>query len=84
MHALAAVSGATWLATQHGVDRELLVSLVTGTPRRPPRAERRGYGVVDLVDHHGVGDRASIATAIRLAQLPMFAPLEGAPFRGPV
>jgi hypothetical protein len=59
------------------------VNLVTTTPRRPPRADRRGYGVVDLVDHHGVGDRASIATAIRLAQLPMFAPLEGAPFRGP-
>jgi hypothetical protein len=78
------VSGATWLATQYGVDRELLVNLVTGTPRRPPRADRRGYGVVDLVDHHGVGDRASIATAIRLAQLPLFAPLEGAPFRGPV
>jgi hypothetical protein len=28
------VSGATWLATQYGVDRELLVNLVTGTPRR--------------------------------------------------
>lgn len=27
------VSGATWLATQHGIDRELLVNLVTGTPR---------------------------------------------------
>jgi len=78
------VSGATWLATQYGVDRELLVNLVTGTPPRPPRADRRGYGVVDLVDHHGVGDRASIATAIRLAQLPMFAPLEGSPFRGPL
>jgi hypothetical protein len=78
------VSGATWIATQYGVDRELLVNLVTGTPRRPPRADRRGYGIVDLVDHHGVGDRASIATAIQLAQLPMFAPLEGAPFRGPM
>jgi hypothetical protein len=78
------VSGATWLATQYGVDRELLMNLVTGTPRRPPRADWRGYDVVDLVDHHGVGDRASIATAIRSCQLPMFAPLEGAPFRGPV
>ena len=66
------VSGATWIATQYGVDRELLVNLVTGTPRRPPRADRHGYGVVDLVDHHGVGDRASIATAIRSCQLPMF------------
>ena len=77
------VSGATWLATQYGVDRELFVNLVTGTPRRPPRADRRRYGVIDLIDH-GVGDRASITAAIRLAQLPMFAPLEGAPFRGPV
>jgi hypothetical protein len=78
------VSGATWLATQYGVDRELLVNLVASTPRRPPRPDRRGYGVVDLVDHHGVGDRASIATAIRNCQLPMFAPLEGALFRGPL
>jgi hypothetical protein len=78
------VSGATWIATQYGVDRDLLVNLVAGTPRRPPRADRRGYGVVDLADHHGVGDRASIATAIRSCQLPMFAPLEGAPFRGRV
>jgi len=77
------VSGATWIATQYGVDRELLVNLVTGTPRREPRADRRGYGVVDLVDHHGVGDRGSIATAIRSCKLPLFAPLE-APFRGPV
>src|SRR5262249_7930468 len=60
------VSGATWIATQYGVDRELLVNLVTSTPRRPARADRRGYGVVDLVDHHGVGDRASIATAIEI------------------
>lgn len=76
------VSDATWLAIQYAADRELLVNLVTGTPRRSTRADRRGYGVVDMVDHHGVGDRASIATAIRLAQLPLFAPLEGAPFRG--
>jgi len=76
------VSGATWIATPYGVDRDLLVNLVTGTSRRPPYTDRRGYGVVDLVDHHGVGDRASIATAIRSCQLPMFAPLEGAPFRG--
>ncbi len=73
-------SGAIWLATQYGVDRELLVNLVTGTPRRPPRVDRRGYGAVDLVDR----DRASIATAIRLAKLPLFAPLEGAQFRGRV
>jgi hypothetical protein len=78
------VSGATWIATQYGVDRELLVNLVTGTHRRPPRPDRCGYGVVDLVDHHGVGDRESIATAIRKCQLPLFAPLEGALFRGPV
>jgi hypothetical protein len=24
------------------------VNLVTGTPRRPPRPDRRGYGIVDL------------------------------------
>jgi hypothetical protein len=36
------------------------------------------------IPFEGVGDRASIATAIRLAQLPMFAPLEGAPFRVPM
>jgi hypothetical protein len=39
------VSGATWIVTQYGVNRELLVNLVTGTPRRPPRVDRRGYGL---------------------------------------
>ena len=76
-------SGATWIATQYGLDRELLVRLVTSAPRRAARLDRGGYGVVDFVDHHGIGDRASIATAIRNCQLPMYAPLAGAPFEVP-
>lgn len=74
------VSGSTWIAMQFGLNRELLVRVVTGAPRRRSRADRRGYGAVDLVDHHGVGDRGSIATAIRNSQLPSFAPLVGASF----
>jgi hypothetical protein len=75
------VTGAVWLAIQFGLPRGLLAWLVTNARRRELRVDRRGYGVVDLVDHHGVGDRASIANAIGLAQLPMFAPLEGATFK---
>lgn len=77
------VSGATWIATQFGIDRDLLVQLVTSAPRRESRIDRRGYGAVDIVDHHGVGDRGSIATAIRNARLPYFAPLVGSPFEVP-
>jgi len=74
------VAGATWLATQFGIERKLLADLVRAAYRRALRLDRRGYGAVDLVDHHGVGDRSSITTAIELAQLPMFAPLVGSPF----
>lgn len=73
------ISGATWLSTQFGIERELLAELVTDSARRPRHPERHGYGVVDLVDSHGVGQRADIVTAIRLCKLPSFAPLEYSP-----
>lgn len=77
------VSGAVWLSTQFGLTRGVLASLVRGAAMRQRRGDRRGYGVVDLVDHHGVGDRESIAIAIELAQLPLFAPLTGSQFKVP-
>lgn len=74
------VAGVVWLATQCGLDRTMLANLVRNAELQPRRTDRRGYGVVDLVDHHGVGDRASVVTAIELAQLPIFAPLSHSPF----
>lgn len=72
------VAGAVWLATQFRIDRDMLCGMVSRAAvdllRRNP--ERRGYGAVDLVDLHGVGDRDSIVQSIRLAELPKFAPLE--------
>jgi hypothetical protein len=73
--ALTLVVGAVWLAVQYSIDRDMLAGLVTHAARRPQRADRAGYGVVDFVDSHGVGDRQQIVQAIRLAQLPAFAPL---------
>jgi hypothetical protein len=74
------VSGAVWLAEQFALDRDLLASLVAAADRRAaPVVDRHGYGVVDLVDLNGVGSRQDIVTAVRLAQLPLFAPLEFRP-----
>lgn len=73
--ALMLVVGAVWIAVQFAVDRDMLAGLVTHAARRPRREDRVGYGVVDFVDSHGVGDRWQITEAIRLAQLPTFAPL---------
>jgi hypothetical protein len=78
------VSGATWLATQHGIDRELLVNLATGTPRGRGAPTGAATAWLAWSNTAAWGDGASIATAIRLAQLPLFAPLEGVPFRGPL
>jgi len=76
------VSGATRLATQYDVDRELQVSL--SPARRAGRRSPTGAGTASSTwsTTHGVGDRASIATAIRSCQLLLFAPLESAPFQG--
>jgi hypothetical protein len=73
------ISGAVWLALQYGIDREMLAGLVIAAEHRPRHLERAGYGVIDLVDAHGVGDRSQVITAIKLAQLPSFAPLEYRP-----
>lgn len=73
------IAGAVWLATQFGLDKAVLSALVMHAERRPRHPSRCGYGVVDLVDSHGVGQRADILTAIDLAQLPSFAPLEYRP-----
>lgn len=73
------VTGATWIATQFNVDREMLTNLVIAAERRPSHPERAGYGVVDFVDSHGIGSRQDIITALRLARLPSFAPLEYSP-----
>jgi hypothetical protein len=73
------IGGAVWLATQFGLDRELLTALAIAAERRPRHPERAGYGVIDLVDAHGVGDRSQVVTAIKLAQLPSYAPLEYRP-----
>lgn len=73
------VAGAVWLATQFSLDKAILAEMVIHAARRPRRATRAGYGVVDFVDSHGVGKRADIITAIDLAQLPNFAPLEYRP-----
>ena len=72
-----AATGATWIATQYKVDREMLCALVTNAHVRPRRYDRYGYGAVDLVDHDGVGTRALLVECVRQAQLPIFAPLEG-------
>lgn len=81
--AMMLVSGSAWIAMQFGVSRFLLGDMITAAPVRARREDRRGYGVVDLVDHHGVGDRASIIAAIHSAELPLFAPLESAAFEVP-
>lgn len=73
------VAGAVWLATQFTIDRAMLADLVRYAARRARHSDRAGYGVVDLVDLHGVGDREQVATAIALAQQPLFAPLEYKP-----
>lgn len=73
------IAGAVWLAIQFRIDRTLLADLVTAAAHRPRHPERAGYGVVDFVDSHGVGKRADIVTAIKLAKLPDFAPLEYRP-----
>jgi hypothetical protein len=70
------VAGAVWLATQFKLERSLLRQLVAGAQRRARRANRRGYGAVDIVDHHGIANRAWIVDAIDHAQLPSYAPLE--------
>lgn len=70
------ISGAVWLALQFRIDRELLAGLVIAAEHRQRHPDRAGYGVVDFVDSHGVGKRADIVTAIKLAKLPDFAPLE--------
>jgi hypothetical protein len=66
-----------------GIDRALLAEPVTSAAVRARRDDRRGYGVVDLVDHHGVGDRLQVVRAIQLTRLPTFAPLVGSPFEVP-
>lgn len=73
------VTGAVWLATQFKIDRDMLAKLVTASELRVPHPNRAGYGCVDLVDNHGVGDRGQIVQAIKLAKLPDFAPLEYRP-----
>lgn len=73
------VAGAVWLAMQFGIDKEMLAGFVRDAARRPIDMARVGYGAVDLVDNHGVGDREQVRTGILLAELPMFAPLEYKP-----
>lgn len=68
--------GAVWIATQHNIERGLLRGLVLHARRRPARIDRRGYGAVDLVDSHGVQNRAWLVDAIDHASLPLYAPLE--------
>jgi hypothetical protein len=73
------VSGAVWLATQFNIDRTLLRDLVQHAARRERKADRVGCGVVDIVDHEGIANRAWLLDAINNAQLPSFAPLEYKP-----
>ena len=77
--ATVAIAGAVWLATQFTLSRELLADLVINAARRPRHPERLGYGAVDLIDNHGVGDRNQVVESVRLATLPLFAPLEYRP-----
>lgn len=75
-----AVGGAAWLATQFGIQRDLLVQLCRGADRRlVPRADRRGYGAVDLVDLHGGGTRESLIAVLDASELPVHAVLEYSP-----
>lgn len=79
------VAGVVWLATQCGLDRAMLANLVRNASVREklPYPQRHGFGVVDMVDLFGVGDRGSVVTAIELAQLPTFAPLSHSRFEVP-
>lgn len=73
------VAGACWLAEQFTISRVMLRELVCEAARRPPRDDAKGYGVVDLVDSHGVRDRPFVVECIDQAQLPSYAPLEYRP-----
>lgn len=72
-------AGAVWLATQFRIDKAMLAELVLHAARRDRRADRLGYGAVDIVDHEGIANRAWIVAAIDHAKLPAFAPLEYKP-----
>lgn len=72
-----AAGGAAWLATQFGVSRDMLAELcATASRRLCPVDNRRGYGAVDMVDHHGAGTRESLIAVLRQATLPVHAVLE--------
>jgi len=73
------VAGAVWLAMQFKIELPMLRALVNAAPRRIRQLHRYGYGAVDLVDHHGVNDRAFVADALDHVQLPLYAPLEYKP-----
>jgi len=73
------IAGAVWLAVQFKVELPMLRALVSSADRRARRPTRFGYGAVDLVDHHGVNDRAFVADALDHVQLPLYAPLEYKP-----
>lgn len=75
------LAGAVWLAEQFAIQRPFLRELVQAAARRSWETRDRsgrmvGYGVVDLVDLHGVKDRAWLIDAIDHAKLPDYAPLE--------
>lgn len=73
------VAGAVWLAVQFKIELPMLRALVVGAARRTRQPHRYGYGAVDLVDHHGINDRAFVADALDHVQLPLYAPLEYKP-----
>lgn len=77
--ALMMCAGAVWIATQFKLDRSLLRALVFAAARRPKRDSRIGYGVVDIVDNHGIANRAWLLDAIDNAKLPDFATLQYSP-----